>query len=52
MRPIHDLDTFAVLDLLPEMPLWVKNPDYDRVSIKHLNLFTGSFKLFILYVVF
>nr|XP_024927202.2 synaptotagmin-3-like isoform X2 [Ziziphus jujuba var. spinosa] len=29
---IYELDTCALQDLLPEMPLWVKNPDYDRVD--------------------
>ncbi|KAI3957365.1 hypothetical protein MKW98_003086 [Papaver atlanticum] len=31
-RPIHELDTNALLELLNELPLWVKNPDYDRVD--------------------
>ncbi|KAF3433948.1 hypothetical protein FNV43_RR25051 [Rhamnella rubrinervis] len=31
-RPIHELDTCSLLDLLPEMPLWLKNPDYERVD--------------------
>ena len=32
-RPLYELDSSALQDLLPEIPLWVKNPDYDRVSI-------------------
>ncbi|KAI3901998.1 hypothetical protein MKX01_040401 [Papaver californicum] len=31
-RPIHEPDTNALLELLNELPLWVKNPDYDRVD--------------------
>lgn len=32
IRPLHDLDSDSLLDLLDEMPLWVKTPDYDRNS--------------------
>ncbi|GAV65991.1 C2 domain-containing protein [Cephalotus follicularis] len=32
IKPLHDLDSDALLNLLPEIPLWVKNPDYDRVD--------------------
>lgn len=42
-KPIHELDTCSLLDLLPEMPLWVKNPDYDRVSIRHFQSLYKSF---------
>ncbi|TQD71271.1 hypothetical protein C1H46_043188 [Malus baccata] len=31
-RPLYDLDEFALQDLLPEIPLWVKNPNYHRVD--------------------
>ncbi|KAH9575026.1 hypothetical protein CY35_01G090600 [Sphagnum magellanicum] len=31
-KPVAELDTKTLLDLLPEIPLWVKNPDYDRVD--------------------
>ncbi|KAL5569341.1 hypothetical protein UlMin_025916 [Ulmus minor] len=31
-RPLYELDTSALLDLIPEIPLWVKNPNYDRVD--------------------
>ncbi|XP_058094521.1 synaptotagmin-3 isoform X2 [Magnolia sinica] len=30
IRPLHELDSKALHALLPEIPLWVKNPDYDR----------------------
>lgn len=33
IRPFYELDSSALQDILPEIPLWVKNPDYDRVSI-------------------
>ncbi|EXB61824.1 Extended synaptotagmin-2 [Morus notabilis] len=32
VRPLNELDTSALEDLLPEIPLWVKNPDFDRVD--------------------
>jgi hypothetical protein len=35
VRPLHELDTDALLDILPDIPLWVKCPDYERVSTVH-----------------
>ncbi|KAJ9684627.1 hypothetical protein PVL29_016878 [Vitis rotundifolia] len=32
VRPLSELDSSTLLDLLPELPFWVKNPDYDRVD--------------------
>lgn len=32
VTPLCELDTIPLFDLLPEIPLWVKNPDYERVS--------------------
>ncbi|KAM7526889.1 hypothetical protein LguiA_016791 [Lonicera macranthoides] len=32
IRPLYELDTDSLQDLMPEIPLWVKNPDYDRVN--------------------
>uniref|UniRef100_A0A0C9RPX0 TSA: Wollemia nobilis Ref_Wollemi_Transcript_28284_2185 transcribed RNA sequence n=1 Tax=Wollemia nobilis TaxID=56998 RepID=A0A0C9RPX0_9CONI len=37
IRPIGELDSKSLEELLPEIPLWVKNPDYDRVD--WLNMF-------------
>ncbi|KAH9311673.1 hypothetical protein KI387_026708, partial [Taxus chinensis] len=37
IRPIGELDSKTLEGLLPEIPLWVKNPDYDRVD--WLNMF-------------
>ncbi|KAI6673257.1 hypothetical protein NL676_001163 [Syzygium grande] len=31
-RPLHEFDTRSLLDLLPEVPLWVKHPDFHRVD--------------------
>ncbi|XVE99297.1 hypothetical protein REPUB_Repub03eG0186600 [Reevesia pubescens] len=31
-RPLYELDNSSLLDLLPDIPLWVKCPDYDRVD--------------------
>ncbi|CAK9185418.1 unnamed protein product [Ilex paraguariensis] len=32
VRPLQELDTTSLQDIMPEIPLWVKNPDYDRVD--------------------
>lgn len=32
-RPICELGPNALFELLPEIPLWVKSPEYERVSI-------------------
>ncbi|ESR49685.1 Synaptotagmin-3 [Citrus sinensis] len=32
VTPLCELDTIPLFDLLPEIPLWVKNPDYERVD--------------------
>ncbi|CAI9296131.1 unnamed protein product [Lactuca saligna] len=32
VKPISELDTTSLQDLVPEIPLWLKNPDYDRVD--------------------
>ncbi|KAK4385911.1 Synaptotagmin-3 [Sesamum angolense] len=32
LRPLCELDTVALEELMPEIPPWVKNPDYDRVD--------------------
>lgn len=32
IRPLVERDTKGLQSLLPEIPLWVKNPDYDRVD--------------------
>ncbi|XP_042521246.1 synaptotagmin-3-like isoform X1 [Macadamia integrifolia] len=32
VRSLYELDSNALSDLLAEIPLWVKNPDYDRVD--------------------
>ncbi|XP_047956116.1 synaptotagmin-3-like [Salvia hispanica] len=31
-KPLCELDPVALEDLMPEIPLWVKSPDYDRVD--------------------
>ena len=33
IRPLGELDLKTLQNLLPEIPLWVKNPDYDRVIL-------------------
>ncbi|XP_008236008.1 PREDICTED: synaptotagmin-1 isoform X1 [Prunus mume] len=32
IRPLVDQDTETLQRMLPEIPLWVKNPDYDRLD--------------------
>ncbi|KAB1223741.1 Synaptotagmin-3 [Morella rubra] len=32
IRPLPEFDTSSLLDILPEIPLWVKHPDYDRID--------------------
>ncbi|KAK2658076.1 hypothetical protein Ddye_011128 [Dipteronia dyeriana] len=32
ISPVYELDSSAVLDLLPELPLWVKQPEYERID--------------------
>ncbi|GAB4854957.1 Synaptotagmin-3 [Ancistrocladus abbreviatus] len=32
IRPIQECDTDALKDLLPEIPNWIKSPDYERVD--------------------
>ncbi|KAL5990600.1 hypothetical protein ACLOJK_011502 [Asimina triloba] len=32
IRPLHELDSKALYALLPEIPFWVKHPDYERVD--------------------
>ncbi|KAJ7978613.1 synaptotagmin-2-like [Quillaja saponaria] len=39
IRPLVEQDTETLQRMLPEIPLWVKNPDYDRVD--WLNKFLG-----------
>ncbi|KAH9671523.1 synaptotagmin-3 [Citrus sinensis] len=36
----HEFDTSSVLDVFPEIPLWVKHPDYDRID--WLNKFVSD----------
>lgn len=49
IRPLCELDPVALEDLMPEIPLWVKSPDYERVSIM-IAFLLFSANLFINYV--
>jgi hypothetical protein len=31
VRPLVEYDSKSLEGILPEIPMWVKNPDYDRV---------------------
>lgn len=35
IRPLLEEDTTRLQQMLPEIPLWVKCPDYDRVCNLH-----------------
>ncbi|KAI4346323.1 hypothetical protein L6164_007230 [Bauhinia variegata] len=39
VRPISELGPNALLEVLPEIPLWVKSPDYERVDWLNKLLF-------------
>ncbi|XP_073043777.1 synaptotagmin-2-like isoform X2 [Primulina eburnea] len=39
IRPLIEKDSKSLQKLLPEIPLWIKNPDYDRID--WLNKFIG-----------
>lgn len=32
IRPLQELDKSSLVDILPELPLWVKHPDYERID--------------------
>ncbi|KAF2318514.1 hypothetical protein GH714_008501 [Hevea brasiliensis] len=32
VRPLHELDSSTLQEILPEIPFWVKCPDYERVD--------------------
>lgn len=38
IRPLAEQDSNSLQQMIPEIPLWVKNPDYDRVCILTLML--------------
>lgn len=38
IRPLSELDAQSLEALLEDIPLWVKNPDYDRVLAKIYSL--------------
>ncbi|CAJ2675773.1 synaptotagmin-2-like [Trifolium pratense] len=40
IRPLVELDAKTLQQLLPELPFWIKNPDYDRLD--WLNKFVES----------
>ncbi|PKA62585.1 Synaptotagmin-2 [Apostasia shenzhenica] len=40
VRPLVEYDSASLERMLPEIPLWVKNPDYDRAD--WLNKFIGT----------
>ncbi|KAL0557277.1 hypothetical protein IC582_005803 [Cucumis melo] len=40
IRPIYELDSDALEEVIPEIPLWVKHPDFDRVD--WLNKFIAA----------
>lgn len=43
VSPLCELDTDALQDLIPDIPLWVKSPDYDRVRISFHSILFAFF---------
>lgn len=33
IKPLNEIDTGSLIDLLHEIPPWVKHPDYERVRV-------------------
>lgn len=48
VRPISEFDLTSLQDLVPEIPLWLKNPDYDRVRIFCATFIKGRMFLYTL----
>ncbi|KAJ6690457.1 hypothetical protein OIU85_006696 [Salix viminalis] len=42
VRPLDELDTDALLEILPDIPLWVKCPDYERAVCAMIRSTTQS----------
>lgn len=38
LRPLLEKDSKSLEQLLPEIPFWIKNPDYERVSSNYFGL--------------
>lgn len=32
IQSVNEFDSSSIVDLIPKLPLWVMNPDYERVS--------------------
>lgn len=32
IQSINEIDSNSIVDIVPKLPLWVMNPDYERVS--------------------
>lgn len=43
ITPLQELDAAALQDLMPEIPFWVKSPDYERVSFLSIENSTHDF---------
>ncbi|KAK0591972.1 hypothetical protein LWI29_011078 [Acer saccharum] len=37
VRPLEECDTTVLPDLLPEIPIWVKDPDYERAICREIR---------------
>lgn len=38
LQPLLEKDSKSLEHLLPEIPFWIKNPDYERVSSNYFGL--------------
>jgi len=46
VRPISELGPNALEELLPEIPLWVKTPEFERVSFMNCDIINFFFFVF------
>lgn len=42
IRPLSELDTDSLDEVITELPIWVKRSDYDRVSVFFSQMFSYS----------
>jgi hypothetical protein len=50
VRPLVEYDSKSLEGILPEIPLWVKNPDYDRVWFSFDNKLAKTIFILIIHL--
>lgn len=38
INSVNEFDSSSIVDIMPNLPLWVMNPDYERVSLLEMFL--------------